>query len=89
MVVDPHSASPQLPGVTYYGVEASHSKLCKFDGENAPGFRTLSTAIREWVIESPPVIQVRWLVELDDRQVRARLESHERRMRQLVIPFQV
>ena len=83
MVVDPSSASPQLPGVTYYGIEATHSNMCKFDGPMAPGFRTVSTAIRDWVKEAPTVVQIRWLVELDDRQVRQQLEVHERRLRQL------
>lgn len=83
MVVDPSSASPQLPGVTYYGIEATHSGMCKFDSPTAPGFRTISTAIHDWVKEAPGVIQVRWLVELDDRQVRQQLEFHERRLRQL------
>ena len=84
MVVDPGSASPQLPGVTYYGIEATHSGMCKFESSTAPGFRTVSTAIGEWVKEAPTVIQVRWLVELDDRNVRRDLEIHERRLRQLV-----
>ncbi|KAH8903689.1 hypothetical protein BR93DRAFT_930843 [Coniochaeta sp. PMI_546] len=83
MVVDPSSASPQLPGVTYYGIEATHSGMCKFESNTAPGFRTVSTAIGEWVKEAPSVIQVRWLVELDDRQVRQQLDIHERRLRQL------
>jgi hypothetical protein len=83
MVVDPGSASPQLPGVTYYGIEATHSGMCKFDSDTAPGFRTVSTAIHDWVKEAPNVIQIRWLVELDDRQVRQQLDIHERRLRQL------
>jgi hypothetical protein len=84
MVVDPSSASPQLPGVTYYGIEATHSNMCKFESSTAPGFRTVSTAIREWIKDAPNVIPVRWLVELDDREVRQKLEFHERRLRQLV-----
>ncbi|KAB5533630.1 hypothetical protein GE09DRAFT_1251074 [Coniochaeta sp. 2T2.1] len=83
VVVDPASASPQLPGVTYYGIESTHSGMCKFESNTAPGYRTVSTAIRDWVKEASNVIQVRWLVELDDRQVRQQLEIHERRLRQL------
>ncbi|KAH8888599.1 hypothetical protein GQ53DRAFT_871628 [Thozetella sp. PMI_491] len=78
LVVDATSASPQLPGVTYYGIEAAHSTMCKFDGPNAPGWRTVSTAIREWVADAPQVIQIRWKVEEDDRALRANLESFER-----------
>ena len=77
-VVDAASASPQLPGVTYYGIEATHSGMAKFDGENAPGYRNVSTAIRQWVAESTSVIKLRWEVEEEDRRLRASLESYER-----------
>jgi len=77
-VVDAVSASPQLPGVTYYGIEATHSGMCKYESENAPGYRNVSTAIREWVADSPRVITVRWEVEEDDRRLRANLENYER-----------
>ncbi|KAL2163395.1 hypothetical protein VTH06DRAFT_5452 [Thermothelomyces fergusii] len=78
LVVDAPSASPQLVGVTYYGIEATHSRMCKFDSENAPGYRTISTAIREWVADAPNVIPIRWEVEEDHRRVRANLENFER-----------
>ena len=80
MIVDSDSANPQLPGVTYYGIEATHSGMCKFDGETAPGYRTVSTALRDWVGEAPSVIQVRWALEDEDRSERARREADERRM---------
>ncbi|KIH93448.1 hypothetical protein SPBR_04027 [Sporothrix brasiliensis 5110] len=79
-VVDVDSASPQLPGVTYYGIEADHSNICKFDGANAPGYQTMVTSIQEWVIEAPPVIEIRWTVEHEDRVARARREIEERRL---------
>ncbi|KAL2144726.1 hypothetical protein VTI28DRAFT_8664 [Corynascus sepedonium] len=78
LIVDASSASPQLVGVTYYGIEATHSRMCKFDSENAPGYRTVSTAIREWVADAPNVIPIRWEVEEDQRRVRANLENFER-----------
>ncbi|KAK1831198.1 hypothetical protein QBC39DRAFT_259114, partial [Podospora conica] len=77
-VVDAASASPQLPGVTYYGIEATHSGMVKFDGENAPGYRNVSTSIRQWIAESTSVIKLRWEVEEEDRRLRASLESYER-----------
>jgi hypothetical protein len=77
-VVDPTSASPQLPGVTYYGIEANHSGMCKFESREAPGYRTVSTALRDWVREAPAVIQVRWVVEEEDRLARAMQEVDER-----------
>ncbi|KAJ9148554.1 LipA and NB-ARC domain-containing protein [Pleurostoma richardsiae] len=78
LVVDPTSASPQLPGVTYYGIEANHSGMCKFESREAPGYRTVSTALRDWVREAPAVIQVRWVVEEEDRLARAMQEVDER-----------
>jgi hypothetical protein len=76
-VVDADSASPQLPGVTYYGVEATHSQLCKFASPSAPGFRALSTDIREWIIEAPAVIHGRWKAEEEDANRRMRNEIQE------------
>lgn len=78
LVVDARSAGPQLPGVTYYGIEATHSGMCKFPDQHAPGYRNVSTAIRDWVRESPSVIQTRWIVERDDKRVRAQTEAAER-----------
>lgn len=76
--MDSSSAGPQLPGVTYYGIEATHSGMCKFESETAPGYRTVSTALREWVADAPQVIPIRWEVEEDDRRLRANLENMER-----------
>ncbi|KAI1756124.1 hypothetical protein F4782DRAFT_484821 [Xylaria castorea] len=78
LVVDATSAGPQLPGVTYYAIEATHSGMCKFDSKNAPGYRTISTAIREWVLDAPDVIYTRWRVEDDERLARAKHEIEER-----------
>ncbi|KAL2016879.1 hypothetical protein VTK56DRAFT_2879 [Thermocarpiscus australiensis] len=52
--------------------------MCKFESENAPGYRNVSTAIREWVADAPRVIPFRWEAEEDDRRVRANLENFER-----------
>ncbi|KAI0189553.1 lipa and NB-ARC domain-containing protein [Xylaria flabelliformis] len=78
LVVDASSAGPQLPGVTYYAIEATHSNMCKFDSKNAPGYRTIATAIREWVLDAPDVIKTRWRVEDDERLARAKHEIEER-----------
>lgn len=78
MVVDPSSASPQLPGVTYYGVEATHAQLCKFENPSSPGFRALSTDLRQWVLEAPDFIAVRWDVEEHDKAARMQYEVQER-----------
>ncbi|KAK3192019.1 hypothetical protein K4F52_002064 [Lecanicillium sp. MT-2017a] len=78
IVVDANSASPQLPGVTYYGVEATHSQMCKFDNANAPGFRALTTDMRQWILDAPALIAGRWAVEEDELSARVRHEIHER-----------
>ncbi|KAJ8129059.1 hypothetical protein O1611_g4574 [Lasiodiplodia mahajangana] len=78
LVVDATSASPQLPGVTYYAIEATHSGMCKFDNRNAPGYRTVATALREWVLNAPDVITTRWRVEEDEKLARAKHEIEER-----------
>ncbi|KAI0965568.1 hypothetical protein F4678DRAFT_452396 [Xylaria arbuscula] len=78
LVVDAHSASPQLPGVTYYAIEATHSGMCKFDSKNAPGYRTIASAIRAWVLDAPDVITTRWRVEEDEKLARAKYEIEER-----------
>lgn len=78
LVVDANSANPQLQGVTYYGIEATHSGMCKFDGQNAPGYRTVSTAIIDWVTVARTVIEIRWEAEEEERKKRAADEYYER-----------
>lgn len=58
-IVDQISASPQLPGVVYYGIEATHSGMCKFESKNSPGYSNISGTIKSWVEESPRVIESR------------------------------
>ncbi|KAM5351776.1 hypothetical protein ACJ41O_004499 [Fusarium nematophilum] len=82
IIVDAASASPQLPGVTYYGIEATHSGMCKFDAPSSPGFRNVSVAIRGWVQDAPAEIQVRWEVEEEERRARAMTGANE-----LMSPF--
>lgn len=76
-VVDANSAGPQLPGVVYYGIEATHSTMCKFGSEDAPGYSNVSSAIRQWVLEAPEFIQTRWRVEEEERAARVMNEVDE------------
>ncbi|KAI0165165.1 hypothetical protein GGR52DRAFT_575258 [Hypoxylon sp. FL1284] len=78
LVVDSTSAGPQLPGVTYYAIEATHSTMCKYENRNSPGYRTVATAIRDWVTLAPEVIATRWRVEDDEKLARAKHEIEER-----------
>lgn len=59
-IVDKESAAPLLPDVQYFGIEATHSGMCKFESKNAPGYMNVSMTIRGWVQECGPVIQARW-----------------------------
>jgi hypothetical protein len=70
LVVDMSSASPQLPGVACFGIEATHSDMCRYESRNSPGFRNVSLTINSWVMECPPIIKARWDVEK-----KARLEE--------------
>jgi hypothetical protein len=63
LVVDMSSASPQLPGVTCFGIEATHLDMCRYESRNSPGFRNVSLTINSWVMECPPIIKARWDVE--------------------------
>ena len=70
LVVDMSSASPQLPGVTCFGIEATHLDMCRYESRNSPGFRNVSLTINSWVLECPPIIKAKWDVEK-----KARLEE--------------
>ncbi|KAL8341906.1 hypothetical protein RB601_005287 [Gaeumannomyces tritici] len=77
LVVDANSAGPQLPGVTYYGIDATHSGMCKYDSADAPGYRIVSTTLRDWVAEAAPFVEMRWKVEEEDRRMKTVNQMHE------------
>lgn len=62
-VVDQVSASPQLPGVKYYGIEATHSEMCKFESKKAPGYLNVSTTLRRWTNSCDQIIHSRMVVD--------------------------
>ncbi|KAK4139396.1 uncharacterized protein C8A04DRAFT_33147 [Dichotomopilus funicola] len=78
LIVKRQSAAPQLPGVFRYGIEATHSGMCKFDSVSASGYGTLSTAMRKWVGDAPSTILVRWAHEDEDRRRIIQREGLER-----------
>jgi hypothetical protein len=59
-IVDKDSAAPFLPDVLYFGIEATHSGMCKFESKNSPGYTSVSVTLRSWIQECGPVIQARW-----------------------------
>ena len=77
LIVDQLSAGPLLPDVTYYGIEATHSGMCKFESKFAPGYLNISTTIKSWALESPEVIQSRWNIERKTRKQIAEAQARE------------
>jgi hypothetical protein len=67
-IVDQASASPLMEGVTYYGIEATHSTICKFESKSSPGYLSIATTLRTWVMNCLPLIQSRWVAERRARQ---------------------
>lgn len=65
---DQDSAGPMLPDVVYFGIEATHSNMCKFESKNSPGYLNVSTTIKTWVQECLPTIQARWDMERKTRR---------------------
>jgi hypothetical protein len=76
-IVDRESAALLLPGVNYYGIEATHSNMCKFESKSSPGYLNISTRIRTWVQDCPVIIQSRWVSERRERQRAREIEARE------------
>ncbi|KAB8292912.1 hypothetical protein EYC80_007277 [Monilinia laxa] len=77
-VVDQTSASPLLPDVSYFGIEATHSGICKYESKRAPGYMNISTKIKTWALEASPVIRARWREEKQKR-----IQEREAQIREL------
>lgn len=67
-IVDHVSASPPLPDVQYFGIEASHLAMCKFESNSSPGYLNVSTTIKSWVQECPQLIYARMDIERGQRR---------------------
>lgn len=76
-IVEHISASPLLPDVQYFGIEASHLAMSKFESEISPGYRNISTTIKSWAQESPQIIQGRINLENSYRQQRREAQASE------------
>lgn len=66
-----------MPGVTYYGIEANHSNMCKFESTSSPGFRNIATTIQQWVDKAPYLVQGRWFIEEQESHNRAIAQANE------------
>lgn len=49
LIVDQRSAAPMLPEATYFGLEATHAGMTKFESEKSPGYSDVAMTIRSWV----------------------------------------
>jgi predicted secreted Zn-dependent protease len=83
-IVDRHSAGPLLPDVQYFGIEATHSGMSKFESKNSPGYTNVSVTLMSWVShfslyvqlmadfcqvqESPQVVKTNWEIERIQRK---------------------
>jgi hypothetical protein len=90
-VVDQHSAGPLLPDVQYFGIEATHSSMSKFESKNAPGYTNVSVTLRSWVSslpycfllatkstqvqEAPQVVKSNWEIERVQRRQKKEAEA--------------
>lgn len=68
LIVDQLSAAPFLPDVQYFGIEATHSGMCKFDSKNSPGYTNVSVTLKQWVQEAPRSVEQNWEEERILRQ---------------------
>ena len=59
--------------------------MCKFETVESPGYSNVSSAIRDWIQESPDSIQMRWTLEEEERNARA-INAFNQMAKQLVRP---
>lgn len=71
-IVDEESAAPAQPNVQRAGIQADHSHMCKFDGENSPGYVLVSGAIIDDIRDEAEKHDVAraWASERNTRQYR-------------------
>ena len=58
-IVDEANAAPILDGTERCGMAADHRGMCKFEGKDAPGFRTVVAALRRYCREATETIKAR------------------------------
>lgn len=55
-IVDETSAAPILDNTERCGIAADHSSMCKFDGRDSPGFKTVVAALKRYSQDAPRTI---------------------------------
>jgi hypothetical protein len=58
-IVDEASAAPILDGTERSGIAADHRAMCKFEGKEAAGFRTVVAALKRYCRDAPPLVRSR------------------------------
>ena len=58
-IVDESSAAPILDETERAGIAADHRGMCKFEGKDEAGFRTVVAAVRRWTVEAGTVVAAR------------------------------
>jgi len=70
-IVDEVSAAPILDDTERSGIAADHRGMCRFEGKDSPGFRTVMAALKRYCHDAPEVIR--------SRRANAQNELEERR----------
>ncbi|KAI9759833.1 MAG: hypothetical protein M4579_002040 [Chaenotheca gracillima] len=76
-IVDQTSAGPILPGLSYAGIEATHSAMCKFASKNSPGYTGVSSTLKRYSGDAPSTISKRWPEELANRERAKKYQASE------------
>ncbi len=76
-IVGEGSAAPILDGTERCGMAADHRGMCKFDGTDTPGFRTVVAALRRYCREAPETIRARMVEASAAQEARRWSEATE------------
>jgi len=55
-IVDEASAAPILDNTERSGIAADHRNMCKFEGKDSPGFKTVVAALKRYSLDAPRTI---------------------------------
>lgn len=55
-IVDETSAAPILDNTERSGIAADHRNMCKFEGKDSPGFKTVIAALKRYSLGAPRMI---------------------------------
>ncbi|KAK4697713.1 hypothetical protein P7C71_g417, partial [Lecanoromycetidae sp. Uapishka_2] len=76
-IVDESSAAPILDNTERAGIGANHTRMCKFEDINSPGYRTIAAALMRYAREAPGLIAVRGIQAKDMLKTQRSTEASE------------